>query len=98
MVDEERWNRLLRGHVPEICSKCQNPLDYIGIGQYQCPQCGAVVLDDFGKIRQYLSVNGPTPAWKLSRELGIHREIIEQYIKNGSVDMRKKNTGDLNFE
>lgn len=98
MIEDERWNRLLRGHVPGLCPKCQKPLDHIGSGQYRCPQCGAVELDDFGKIKQYLSVNGPTPAWKLARELGIRREIIDQYIKNGSVDVRKTNTGDLNFE
>lgn len=87
MNDEEKWNRLIRGHVPSFCAACREPLNYIGSGRYECPSCGAVELDDFGKIKQYLSINGPTPAWKLARDLDIRREIIDQYIKNGSVTM-----------
>lgn len=87
MIEDKQWNRLLRGHTPGICTTCNKPLKYVGSGRYQCPICGAVLLDDFGKIKEYLSVNGPTPAWKLARELGIRRDVIEQYIKDGSVAM-----------
>ena len=87
MTDDEKWNRLLRRRVPGICRACRKPLNYVGSGRYECPLCGAVELDDFGKIKEYLSVNGSTPAWKLARELGIRRDVIEQYIKDGSVAM-----------
>lgn len=87
MCDDNKWNRLLRGRVPTICASCKKPLNYIGSGRYECPLCGKIILDDFGKIKEYLSVHGPTPAWKLARELGIRREIIDQYVKDGSVGM-----------
>lgn len=87
MNDNEKMLRLLRGHVPLLCDTCKKALDYIGSGRYECPLCGKIILDDFGKIKEYLSVHGPTPAWKLARELGIRREIIDQYVKDGSVGM-----------
>lgn len=87
MNDNEKMLRLLRGHVPLLCDTCKKTLNYIGSGRYECPLCGKIILDDFGKIKEYLSVHGPTPAWKLARELGIRREIIDQYVKDGSVGM-----------
>ena len=90
MIDDEKWKRLLRSNVPFRCSECKMRLNYIGSGRYECPKCGVIELDEFGKIKQYLSVNGPTPAWKIARELGIRREVIEQYVKDGSISVIPK--------
>ena len=38
----------------ERCELCHNKMQYVASGIYRCTVCGIEVLDDFGKIKQFL--------------------------------------------
>ncbi|MEY8391294.1 hypothetical protein D3Z36_04975 [Lachnospiraceae bacterium] len=68
---------------PCKCSKCGGKLEYLGLGEYQCLECGNEVLDDYAKIRKYFSVHGPAPAVLVAKETGISRNRIEDLLRKG---------------
>lgn len=71
--------------VPERCDKCDAKLEYTGCGHYICKECGNEMLDDYGKVRDFLDAHGPTPIPRLMQATGLSREQIETLIKRGSV-------------
>lgn len=71
---------------PYMCSKCGGELEYLGLGEYQCVNCGNQMLDDYGKIKRYLSVHGPAPAIQISRGTGISRKKIDILLQRGMAE------------
>lgn len=60
-------------------------------GNFTCPNCGAVELDDFHIIKECLRENGPMNAQKLSELTGIPRKDILAYLDAGSIEIVHKN-------
>ncbi len=75
--------------TPTHCDKCNGDLEYLGIGRYQCVVCGNEMLDEYGKIRNYIDTYGPAPAWMIARETGISRKTIETLMQGNSVEFHK---------
>ena len=48
--------KLLLTNKPTKC-ECGGKLFHIGGGKYECEKCGNLVLDDFGKVKQFLEEN-----------------------------------------
>lgn len=84
MTDVEQ---ILMERRPIFCKKCGGKLFYQNSGVYQCEDCGAEELDDFGKIKQYLEKNGPSPASTISEETGVALEIVNLFLKNGRLEI-----------
>lgn len=61
---------------PEKCSQCQGELNYVGLGHYKCKNCGNEMMDNYGKIKEYLHEHGHVPVFQMARDLGISREDI----------------------
>lgn len=72
---------------PVFCKKCKGKLFYQNGGMYQCQDCGAEELDDFGKIKEFLEENGPAPATEIAEATGIPIEIINLFLKYGRLEI-----------
>lgn len=87
MEKENPLERLLIANKPVKCSKCGGKLFYLNSGKYQCDSCGEIVLDDFGKVKEFLEENGPASAVTISAVTGVQREIIEMFLKKGRLEI-----------
>ena len=74
---------------PMYCKECGGKLFYQNSGIYQCEDCGAEEYDDFGKIKNYLEIHGPSPAPYISEDTGVPLEIISVFLRNGRWRFRK---------
>ena len=72
---------------PTVCPKCSSDLEFRGAGEYVCTVCGCVVRDDFGKVRHFLDVNGPSPALIISENTGVSLEKINHYLRQGRIEI-----------
>lgn len=72
---------------PTGCSKCGGEVEFRGHGEYRCKVCGNVEMDDFGKIKKYLNENGPTPALIIAENTGVGIDRINQFLKQGRVEI-----------
>lgn len=78
----------LQEDIPQRCTQCGSTrLYYQGLGKYECKACKNVELDDYGKIRDYIDRNGDTPAAILVIDLGIPKEIVDFYVKDGALEV-----------
>lgn len=72
---------------PMLCKACGGKMGYVNHGKYQCETCGAVEMDDFGKVRQYIEEHGPSPAFAISEETGVPVSIINSLLRAGRVEI-----------
>lgn len=89
---QDKWNKLIMSKL-EQCSECGGKLEYLGIGKYKCVECGNEMLDDYGKIKEYLWEHGPTPAIVLAKETGVSREKINIVLNGGTSGGFTSNKG-----
>ena len=82
----ENVEKLLLTNKPVKC-ECGGKLYHIGSGKYKCQACDKAVLDDFGKVKQFLEENGATPIVVISQSTGVSTEIIEDLLRDGRVEI-----------
>lgn len=83
---QDAHNAFLINHSIK-CKQCGGKLSYLYSGIYQCDDCGFQDMDDFGKIKKYIEVNGPSPAIMISKGTGVSMSIIDDYLKQGRVEI-----------
>ena len=69
------------------CSKCHTIMKYMAMGEYKCPACGNEELDDYGLIRKYLDDHGTATSLDIEMATGVRREIINDYLKKGRLEI-----------
>ena len=79
--------------MPESCPRCKGKLEYSGFGEYVCKTCEHKVYDDYGKLVNYVKLNGSAPVVKLSQATGVSQEIIEALIEQGKFGKPDGNGG-----
>lgn len=77
---------VLLTNKPTTC-ECGGKLFHVGGGKYQCQRCDNVILDDFGKVKQFLEENGVKTIAEISRGTGVSMGIIEGLLTNGRVEI-----------
>ena len=78
--------KILLLNKPIRC-ECGGKLFHIGGGKYECQICNKIVLDDFGKVKQFLEENGPLPMIVISQGTGVSIEILEGLLKDGRLEI-----------
>lgn len=90
--------KLIIGNKPVECELCGGKMFYLGGGKYKCKSCGYETLDDFGKVKEFLEANGPSPAMAVSRATGVRSDVIEIFLKKGRVEIPEGSKYFLNCE
>ena len=85
---ERELEKLIEQKKVEKCELCHNRMQYVGGGKYRCNYCGMETLDDFGKIKQFLDQNGPTPQAIIAQQTGISLDKIDSYLRKGMVEIQ----------
>ncbi len=86
-MDGKDLEKLIISNKPVVCELCKGKMYYVHGGLYRCDKCGHEVLDDFGKVKTFIELNGPSPALTISAATGVATEIIELFLKQGRVEI-----------
>ena len=75
-------------HIPRNCEQCGAPNpEYKGIGEYKCSECGFVMYDDFGLVRNYLEVNKGATQSEVHRATGVSMDTIRKFLKEERLEI-----------
>ncbi len=69
------------------CSKCGTIMKYISLGEFLCPSCGNIELNDYGRIRKYLDEHGTATTVDIELATGVRRSVINEYLKKGRLEI-----------
>ncbi len=70
------------------CKSCgSSDLKYEGLGEYKCRKCGIITLNSYGKIREYIGVNGIATPYEIMAATGVSRNEINNLIDKGDLKM-----------
>ena len=89
MSEGNYYREVARGNNLIRCNICKKKVQFIGGGKYKCNSCGNIVLDDFGKVKEFLEENGPSPSIIISTATGVSTQVIEQFLKEGRIEIPK---------
>ena len=75
-------------HVPRSCEKCgSKDVEYKGVGEYKCRECGFTMYDDFGIVRNYLEEHKGATQSEISRATGVAMETIRQFLRDDRLEI-----------
>jgi len=86
-MDRDKFVKAMLERKPERCTKCRGRLKYIGGGYYECFDCGNREIDDFGKIKDFIDMHGPSPAIVISECTGVPVDLINGMLKEGRLEI-----------
>ena len=72
---------------PISCPSCRGKLFYVGSGKYKCERCEKEVMDDFGKIKDFLEAQGPSSSVEIAEATGVKIEVIDFFLKKGRLEI-----------
>ena len=84
-----------RYNKPVTCEKCKEVLTYTGSGRYICKKCGHRMLDDYGKVKEFVDETGIALMDEIAEATGVEREVIEELIKEGLISSTEEEGGQL---
>lgn len=71
----------------KVCIRCKKIFTYLGYGHYYCSICKVQDNEDFSKVKEYIYENGVASAIEVSDHTGVSLKIIEQYLKEGRLEI-----------
>lgn len=80
---------LSMNRIPVECEYCGGELMRVGMGTYECKNCGRENYDDFQIIRNYLENAGAASATVIERDTGIPRRIIDYFFREEYLEIPK---------
>lgn len=72
---------------PKVCVRCSRMFTYLGFGHFYCPACKEKDMEDFTRVKEYIYENGVASALEVSENTGVNLKIIEQYLKEGRLEI-----------
>lgn len=69
--------------VPETCSACKTKLVYKGLGEYECPKCGGLEYDNYGKVRTFLERHPGASIPEVCYGTGLSRAEVTKMVDEG---------------
>lgn len=74
-------------HRPDRCEKCGQVMEYRGIGEYCCPDCGEIAYDDYGKVRNYLEHHRGASQGEVARATGVSTTAIRALLREDKIEV-----------
>lgn len=75
---------------PSVCEECGGGLTYKGLGEYECEKCGHHMLDEYGKVRNYLEEHPGVNAVVLAEKTGVSKRVIKQMLQDERFELVDK--------
>ena len=73
---------------PTVCDECGGEdIKYDGIGEYHCVDCGHVMFDDYGKVRNYLEQHVGATANEVSLAVKVSKEKIRRLLREDKIQI-----------
>ena len=85
--------KLLKHNKIEICTECGGKMKMVRSGEYACEKCGAIQMDDFGRIRDYMREHGAATKEEICVVLGIRAEVVNEYIRQQRLEKAGDTSG-----
>ncbi len=100
MTEQERQTleHVFLANRPVTCEACHGKLFYVGSGRYRCGQCNIEYYDDFGKVKEFLELNGPSPALLIAERTGVSLELIDMFLRKGRIEIIENSKFYINCE
>ena len=75
-------------HAPRTCVKCgKAEPEYKGVGEYKCRECGFIMYDDYGTVRNYLEAHRGASPSVVSKETGVSMETIRHLLRDEKIEI-----------
>ncbi len=82
---ENKEHRLLE--VPTNCPDCDGKMEYHGLGEYVCENCGKQMFDDYGKVRNYIEEHPGATQSDVSHGTGVSPGKIKQLLIEERIEV-----------
>ena len=80
-------SRLVMTGRPANCTRCGGTLNYCGLGQYRCEDCGNIEMDDYGKVRAYLEEHPGAMQHDVAVATGVPAGRIRQLLLEDRIEI-----------
>jgi len=75
-------------NVPDTCEQCGcKKIKYLGVGEYKCEECGHLMYDDYGKVRNYIEANQGATTSEVSEATGVSKEKIRRLLRDERIEI-----------
>ena len=74
-------------HKPINCERCGNKVLYKGVGEYECAECGFIMFDDYGKVRNYLETHKGATQGQVAAATGVSTNTIRQLLRDDRLEV-----------
>lgn len=74
-------------HKPYSCKECDGELEYLGLGEYKCKKCNAVMYDDYGKVRNFLERNRGANLTETAMATGVTKNVIRTFLREEKIEI-----------
>lgn len=73
---------------PTRCEKCGSmEIEFKGVGEYKCKNCGFLMYDDYGLVRNYIEQNPGATQTEVSMATGVTKSKIRQMLKDERIEI-----------
>lgn len=73
---------------PTVCDKCSSTkIEYKGVGEYLCSDCGNLMYDEYGKVRNYLEKNPGATQSEVAKATGVAKSKISLMLKDDKIEI-----------
>lgn len=74
--------------TPVVCTQCgSSELEFKGLGEFECKECGFKMYDDFGKVRAYLENHRGATQSEVAIATGVSLTKIRQFLREERIEI-----------
>lgn len=74
-------------NVPTICKECEGKLEYMGLGEYRCEKCHALLYDNYGIVRNYVEQHRGATTAEIAAKTGVNQRQISEMVREGRFEV-----------
>lgn len=67
------------------CSSCGGELEYKGLGEFCCKECGNTEYNQYGKVRSFLEKYPGAPIDLVYKQTGVSKSIIRELLLESRI-------------